>query len=320
MREEYLGSGLDKGYIETYLKNIRNLDPVEITTVVNPINLADSDKIDTLVDIKKFWKIVDGCSIELQKRYGVQLTLLQPQRCYVAVPQEQEATGGFHDIRSLGYQYWYQASFAMMLSDKIISRELRTIELARNYLHDCFHHSTFRSFRRALRIPASSSSIAKHRVPEIYREQYGINFRNQEGLSYSSPELTKGSPKTINLNLLMDGVIVLVSFELLSTVVGNFVCKNDVEENVRREIFLESSFNQILLPRAYQFHTSITMPSKKFIAYWGGENFITLVLKAMISGELEEVKSFFSQQTGFIDAWEKLFRRPEFLITYRPEI
>ena len=310
MNEQYLGPESDRVYIATCFESIRNLDPIEIATLPNPVSLANNNSIRAVVNTDRFWEVSQRIIAGLEERYGIRIDPVRPERCYTALPPEVGAVGGFHDHRSLGYQYWYHASFVVMLGG-MTSRELRTIELLRNFIHDCLHHSTFRSFRRAVRIPARSPDEAKHRVLEIYREQYGINFRNQEGLSYSSPELTARSPETINLNLLMDGVVILVTAAALKTEVGDIACEDALETAIKKEIFLEP-FKTTILQRAHGFHNAVTTPSKMFVEYWGGEDFVTLVLQAMRSGELTELKHFFEERTGIENAWEKLFKRPEF--------
>ncbi|HWA64476.1 MAG TPA: hypothetical protein VG866_01280 [Candidatus Paceibacterota bacterium] len=310
MGEQYLGPDTDQEYIKTHLAAIRKLDPIEITTLPKPFNIADTDRLSTFIDVKMFWSCAISVIARLEQQYGVKIDIVQPERYYTALPPESDATGGFHDQRSLGYQYWYQASFVVMLG-KMVSKKLRTVELLRDFVHDCLHHSTFRSFRRAARIPAKSPSEAKHRVPEVYREQYGINFRNEDGLSYSSPELTKRSPESINLNLLMDGVVVLVTAWALQAEVGNIECVSTLETELKKEIFIES-FEGVSLRHARSFHDSVTVPSKLFIENWGGNYFTTLVLQSMISGDLIRLKQFFEERTGIENAWEKLFKRPEF--------
>lgn len=310
MNEQYLGPESDREYIKTYLENIRNLDPIEIATLLNPVSLADNNHIRAFVDTDRFWEVSQRIIAGLEERYGITIDPVRPERYYTALPPEVGAVGGFHDHRSLGYQYWYHASFVVMLGG-MMSKELRTIELLRDFIHDCLHHSTFRSFKRAVRIPARSPDEAKHRVPEVYREQYGINFRNQEGLSYSSPELTARSPETINLNLLMDGVVVLVTAAALKTEVGDIACKDALETEIKKEIFLEP-FKATMLQRAHGFHNAVTAPSKMFVEHWGGEDFVALVLQAMRNGELTALKHFFEERTGIENAWEKLFKRPEF--------
>ncbi len=318
MREVYLGPEVDRAYIKSYLENIRRLDPIEITTLPNAVCLSD-DRIAEVVNIDQFRRVAYGCLEYMKQQYGIDLKPVSEGRYYTTCPPEDTSVGGFHDQRSLGYQYWYHASFVVSLNDKTVSPIIRTMEMVRNFLHDCLHHSTFRSYRRAMRVPASSSGTAKHRVPEVYREQYGINFRNKDGVSYSSPELTARSPESINLNLLMDGVVVLVVGEVIRETVLKVDCRNEFEEMIWNEIVLES-FDTSILPRAYRFETQVTEPSRKFLEHWGRKDILPLVLQAMMTGDLVIIKRFFEERTGVENAWEKLFRQPDFLLSENPNV
>lgn len=314
MKEVWLGSESDQHYIQVYLENIRKLDPIEITTVPNPIHLSSSF-IEEVLDVQLFWEIVTWCIEECKKCYSIHLSVINPQRYYVGRTQKEYELGGFHSKLGLGYQYWYHAGFVVALNKVLISKKLRTLELARGFLNDCFHHSTFRSFRRAIRLPTSSMDIAKHRVPEIYREQYGINFRNQDGYSYSSPGLTARSPETINLNVLMDGVIVMVVAELVKEYMGvsKIYSENGLEEETWKEIFLEP-FDQKILVRADDFHKSVTVPSRLFIEHWGGKRLVQIILNSMMNGVTEPLEHYFDEKTGESNTWEKKFKNPDFCL------
>ena len=89
------------------------------------------------------------------------------------------------------------------------------------------------------------------------------------------------------------------------------MCAGTLEAEIKREIFLEP-FEATMLKRAYGFHNAVTVPSKTFVEYWGGEDFVALVLQSMMNGELDELKRFFSNRIGVENAWEKLFMRPGF--------
>jgi hypothetical protein len=318
MREVFLGSEIDRVYIQVYLDNIRRLDPVEITTLPNAIHLGDGC-VTEIIDMDRFRSVAYDCLEQMRQQYKIDIEPVDESRYYTAIPSEDKTIGGFHDPRSLGYQYWYHASFVVALNTKMVSAEMRTIEMIRNFLHDCLHHSTFRSYRRAIRVPAKSPGDAKHRVPEIYREQYGINFRNRDGKSYSSPELIARSPETINLNLLMDGVVVLAVADSLRDVASGIACASGLEEELRKEIIL-NPFSSDMLPRAHRFATQVTEPSRKFVEHWGKHEIMSLVLQAMMTGDLTTIKSFFREQTGIENAWEKLFRRPDFSLPESPHV
>lgn len=237
MNERYLGPKSDRKYIKTYLAKIRKLDLIEIATLIKPINLADINRLAVYVDVDKFQSLARRFIARIDERHGIEVEAVRPKRCQTTLPPESDGFGGFHDCRSLVYQYWYQASFVIMLG-RIVSKKLCALELLRDFIHDCVHHSTFRSFRRIVRIPAKSPDDAKHRVPEVYREQYGINFRNEDGLSYSYPKLTARSPETINPQLLMDGLVVLVMAVVLQTEIGYIECGNALEVEIKKKSFL----------------------------------------------------------------------------------
>ena len=136
MNEQYLGPEPDRTYIATYLESIRNLDPIEIATLLNPVSLADNNLISAVVDTDRFWEVFQRIIARLEERYGIRIDPVRPERYYTALPPEAGAVGGFHDHRSLGYQYWYHASFVVMLGG-MTSKELRTIELLRDFIRDC---------------------------------------------------------------------------------------------------------------------------------------------------------------------------------------
>ena len=61
----------------------------------------------------------------------------------------------------------------------------------RSYAHDCLHYATFRRYRLTGR-------------GEIARVQYGINFRQPDGRTYSAADAPVDGP-TRNLGILMEG-------------------------------------------------------------------------------------------------------------------
>lgn len=315
--EVYLGKESDRKYMKEYLELIRKVDPVEIATVPNPVKMSELHRNSEVIDSELFASFVDEGLKHIEQKYGVKIEEVPLEKCYIAERSGPNTFGGFHDGKSLGYQYWHEASFTMTLNSSLFSREMRTIELARNYIHDCLHHSTFRSFRRAFRTPAETRTKAKHRTPEIYREQYGINFRDKDGFSYSSANLTEQVPNAINLNLLMDGVVVALTAEALKINSQNIHPENELEVEMLKEILLYD-FNNELLPRQTKFFNSVTSPSLRFIEHWGGEEFIQLVLQAMCTGKLDDIKRYFEEKTGVKDAWEKIFMQLNFKLPENP--
>ena len=109
----------------------------------------------------------------------------------------------------------------------------------------------------------------------------------------------------------MDGVVILVTAAALKTEVGDIACEDALGTAIKKEICLEP-FKTTIWQRAHGFHNAVTVPSKIFVEHWGGEDFVALVLQAMMSGELAEIRHFFEERTDIENAWEKLFKRPEF--------
>ena len=316
VNELYLGSVQDQDYISAYLSAIRRLDPIEIATVDAPSRLGDAT-VASGIDQGLFQQIVSESVAWCRTQYGVSMDPVPPSRYLTIETSDASDIGGFHGHASVGYQYWYHAAFVPMLSNSM-SKTIRTIELARSVVHDALHHSTFRSFRRAIRKPAASPALGKHRVPEIYREQYGFNFRNQDGVSYSSA-LRARAPASVNLNILMDGVVVLTTANALRNVsAGLLIGGRGLEAEVIREIACEPFDNQ-RLPRAAEFRDAVTTPTQQFLAHWASQDLFVLMLQAMVSGDRTPLKEFFARRLGIDDAWSQLFRQPAFSLPLNPE-
>ncbi len=124
---------------------------------------------------------------------------LSYERYLVKIP-ENDQRGGFHgdkkqnNLNPGGYLYFSDIAHGTVLNKNHVKNiTLRTYELARSYLHDSIHANTFRSFRLDSEL-------------NIYRFQYGINYRDSNGCSFSFPKPSIKEGK-INLNVLMEGVI-----------------------------------------------------------------------------------------------------------------
>jgi hypothetical protein len=71
------------------------------------------------------------------------------------------------------------------------SPQAAALDLVRAYAHDCLHYATFRRYRLTDR-------------GEIARVQYGINFRQPDGRTFSAPDIPGDGP-TRNLGIVMEG-------------------------------------------------------------------------------------------------------------------
>jgi hypothetical protein len=102
--------------------------------------------------------------------------------------------GGFHHPAQ-GYRH-IQMDAAVTVFGDLTGRtpvwpQSAALDLVRSYAHDCLHYATFRRYRLTDR-------------GEIARVQYGINFREPDGRTYSAPD-GPGDGPTRNLGILMEG-------------------------------------------------------------------------------------------------------------------
>ncbi|HET9257836.1 MAG TPA: hypothetical protein VFO16_21910 [Pseudonocardiaceae bacterium] len=120
--------------------------------------------------------------------------LLPHERVFVGVASTRPAWGGFHCLNPApeglppGYRYVQAAAVITRYGDlhgNVASAPgVAGLDLIRSYTHDCFHRGTFRSYRLG--------------TTGIHRNQHGINFRRENGSSYSARD-PQGSASTRNL-------------------------------------------------------------------------------------------------------------------------
>ena len=102
--------------------------------------------------------------------------------------------GGFHHPAQ-GYRHIQMDAAVTVFGDLTgqtpASPQAAALDLVRSYAHDCLHYATFRRYRLTDR-------------GEIARVQYGINFRQPDGRTYSAPDIPGDGP-TRNLGIVMEG-------------------------------------------------------------------------------------------------------------------
>ncbi|MCW2935671.1 MAG: hypothetical protein JWM19_6633 [Actinomycetia bacterium] len=102
--------------------------------------------------------------------------------------------GGFHHPAQ-GYRHIQMDAAVTVFGDLTsrvpVSPQAAALDLVRSYGHDCLHYATFRRYRLTDR-------------GEIARVQYGINFRQPDGRTYSAPDIPGDGP-TRNLGIVMEG-------------------------------------------------------------------------------------------------------------------
>ena len=102
--------------------------------------------------------------------------------------------GGFH-YPAQGYRHVQMDAAVTLFGDLTghtpVSPQAAALDQVRSYAHDCLHYATFRRYRLTDR-------------GEIARIQYGINFRQSDGHTYSAPDVPGDGP-TRNLGIVMEG-------------------------------------------------------------------------------------------------------------------
>ena len=111
-----------------------------------------------------------------------------------ARPGTARGHGGFHHPAQ-GYRHIQMDAAVTVFGDLTgrtpVSPQAAALDLVRSYAHDCLHYATFRRYRLSDR-------------GEIARVQYGINFRQPDGRTYSAPDVPGDGP-TRNLGIVMEG-------------------------------------------------------------------------------------------------------------------
>jgi hypothetical protein len=313
MKEDIFENDEDANFVRRYLRLMRDVRPTEMLVDDTAVSLSEMQQSGSSdIDFELFAKLTSSARKDIKSDYSSEFELIPLDRFFVAQPPVLE-WGGFHSSKAVGYQNIFRAGCTVVLNKSVFeSKIIRTVELVRSYLHDSMHHSTYCSFRALRRNPATPLE-AKRLVPEVYRYQYGINYRNSKGVSFSSMKLTHRVPYAINLNLLMDGVGIEIVADILNRLSVSKLISDPSKQDrlVMKDILLSVERNN---PSEWgaDFYFSVILPVKKFVEHWGGEFFSRLVLSSMFSGDLTEIKSYFDDQLGQEGSWDRVFRSPSY--------
>ena len=304
MNEHYEGDEQDQRFIEEYLQNVRALalrSPEAGVTSLETI-LSDSGTAD--FDAERFRQLCEQTVERLRARWP-EFKGLPFARCLVRRQTSPEDTGGFHSAYGRGFDQFGAVSFCVTLNPSVAPNErLRTLELLRGYIHDSIHAQTFKIFRR---VPVDYVEASR----PVYRAQYGVNFRRPWGTSYSTRDLTEEVPIQINLNLLMDGATMWLAADALRPEIEGVseAELTDFERAVIADIDVQWE-PRVLWPAAARFYVTVSLPTKAFLTYWGGDDVRDVLYGAMFSGELEPIKQYFDERDGESRAWDRLFKNP----------
>lgn len=247
-------------------------------------------------------------SIHLLKRdRGWRVEPIAPDRYYF-LDLEPGDQGGIYSRRPGGYRHLYDAGYTPCLNPGLgLTPRQASLEYARCYLHDSLHRSTFRSYRKDRRCVGEV---------KIYREKYGFNLRNADGVSYSSP--TKPPEGGfINLNLLMDGIVTLLVSEALRESVK---LSQSYEEFAVHPLTKECLANDYIAgSNSQKFHSEVVGPTRQFLEYWyrvgsvPPSRLVGRAVYAMKRGSHRAFKEAFGsiiERTG--SSFAKLFRQKSF--------
>jgi hypothetical protein len=247
---------------------------------------------------------------------------LDPERVFVGTSSTSSAFqsfGGFHEANQ-GYRYMQGISVQSLLGcyhRPVIEAGLTTLDLIRGLTHDSLHHTAFRLYR-----PRKDQGILSPH--SFYQAQYGFNFRDEAGNSYSAKD-PQWAQSTRNLGLIMEGCVDRFAQEFASRWTPPCFRGADaatslfVAECLGRETTLDasnlppriSSAERSYLSSLELFHRSVTCPYRQFILDFdsSGVELHEVLLRTMITGNLRELILLLDRLVGVRKTYVKLFRR-----------
>ncbi len=298
VHNEYIeGTEEQRRVITSFLEAARQIKPDHLADHVSLQYATDNQSLD--IDWALFRKAVSEAT-EHFKNISFEFNFIPLDRYYVSKPA-QGNIGGFYGAPRGGYFYFNDVGFTTTLDEQqVSSTELRTLELARNYLHDGIHASTYRTF-----------AYKDDAITPVFRRIYGINIRNADGVSYSSPDIDQNFTFGINLNVLMDGANQMQSNKF-------FACFCDVDtdsfspqEKAVYDELIGAPFDNTVFPEPKEFYKNVIEPADRFFNNWG-ESFQHEVLPAMLYGDTGRLRLLLNSQLGRSDAWEYIFKQPTY--------
>lgn len=252
-------------------------------------------------DMGLFLDLTSRATQLIEKRINTRFEILPLDRWYLVHHNGRE--GGFYSKSSYGYCDIPQYAFTARPVGEIFSSKTDfTLEVARGYLHDLFHHNTFSSYGVKLQEGGGPKV-----PPSLFRFQHGFNFRNANGISYSAPP-SKVAEGFINLGILMDGIGTIVGGEALASVIGE-------EKRHYSHELLEDVRCVSPIENGRRFFNLVSKPTKDFFDRWRTLDIYQLI-DYMFNGDVLAASEYFSSRTNV--SWRDAFRqdnfRPEFFI------
>ncbi|MGH8906788.1 MAG: hypothetical protein ACRD0K_09790 [Egibacteraceae bacterium] len=307
--ERYLGSAAEVQFIAEYLHTLR-MSPLAPQCPIDSRSLSSvfrSAGVHELVDSQLFLYLITAAQSRLRS-CAPTFKLLPLERFYVSTPgSNDDDSGGFHGRHARGFDYIYNFGFAALANPRNISHvEIRTLEVARSYLHDSIHASSYRTFRRRYETPDRP----------IYRAQYGVNFRRPCGTSYSPRHYVQELPVRLNLGVLMDGLTARAIARSLRPLVADIAAiKLSPEEKTLIADVICDLPSIDPSSSAYRFHRSVTDHVRRFLTFWHSAGFEDTLFKAMISGHMGKLCRHVDRMTCTPGAWKTLFMSAHWLLS-----
>jgi hypothetical protein len=234
--------------------------------------------------------------------------------CSAAGPGTARGYGGFHHPAQ-GYRHIQMDAAVTVFGDLTgqtpASPQAAALDLVRSYAHDCLHYATFRRYRLTDR-------------GEIARVQYGINFRQPDGRTYSAPD-TPGDGPTRNLGIVMEGAT-----DAEATAIARQAAQScgttgtDVEAGLPGPVFADVTGTvtaggieaALLLDHHYarsigRFGRTVTLRYRALLSELGVSpaDAHSQIVAAMISGDLAPLESWLDARHGPA-SFTRMFRAP----------
>ena len=234
--------------------------------------------------------------------------------CSAAGPGTARGYGGFHHPAQ-GYRHIQMDAAVTVFGDLTgqtpASPQAAALDLVRSYAHDCLHYATFRRYRLTDR-------------GEIARVQYGINFRQPDGCTYSAPD-TPGDGPTRNLGIVMEGATDAEATAIARQAAQSCgITGTDVEAGLPGPVFADVTGTvtaggieaALLLDHPYarsmgRFGRTVTLRYRALLSELGVSpaDAHSQIVAAMISGDLAPLEAWLDARHG-PGSFTRMFRAP----------
>jgi hypothetical protein len=231
-----------------------------------------------------------------------------------ARPGTARSHGGFHHPAQ-GYRHIQMDAAVTMFGDLTgqtpASPQAAALDLVRSYAHDCLHYATFRRYRLTDR-------------GEIARVQYGINFRQPDGRTYSAPDIPGDGP-TRNLGIVMEGATDAEATAIARQAAQSCgITGTDVEAGLPGLVFADVTGTvtaggieaALLLDHHYarsmgRFGRTVTLRYRALLSELGVSpaDAHSQIVAAMISGDLAPLDALLDARHG-PGSFARMFRAP----------